>query len=192
MNDFVTCSAKNKYHCTMRVCLFYWYCYCHFTSYIIHNSRTDPWWCLYFHIISVWSLINIAIFKFVWTAKLDSRFLAGCIQGVFCMLCMSCEWKMCMWCVCYMKVYDNMWCYCFIWDCCGERVSLSDLLILNMNTVESQLSNLWFSSVLILSSISCQQDTVLHLSTFILQHLFYQRSNQNGINYTPHHVYVFY
>jgi hypothetical protein len=32
-------------------------------------------------------------------------------------------------------------------DCCSARVSLSDNAILNMNTVESQLSNLWLSIV---------------------------------------------
>jgi hypothetical protein len=106
MNYFVVCSAKNKYHCSMRVCLFYWYCHCLFTSYIICNSRTDLWWCLYFHISSVWSLIKTVIFKFVLTAKLDSRFLAGCIQEVFCILCMSCEWKM--W-VCVCVLHDCIW-----------------------------------------------------------------------------------
>ena len=60
-----------------------------------------------------------------------------------------------------------------------------------MNTVESQLSNLWLSSVLFYPTYHVYQNTVLRLSAFIL-HLFYHRSTQNGINYTPHHVYVSY
>jgi hypothetical protein len=143
MNYFGVCSAKDKYHCSIRVCLFYWYCHCQFTS-----SRTVLWWCLYFRISSVWNLIKVVIFKFVLTAKLDSRFLAGCIQGVFCILCMLCEWKMC---VCVL--YECIWWYVMLLivsnetDCCSARVSLSDNAILNMNTVESQLSNLWLSNV---------------------------------------------
>ena len=74
-------------------------------------------------------------------------------------------------------------------DCCGARVSLSDYLILNTNTVETQLSNLRLSNVPFYPTCYVIR-TLLHLSTFILQHLFYQKSIQNGIYFTHHHVHM--
>lgn len=174
----------------MRVCIFYWYCYCHFTSYIIHNSRTDPWWCLYFRICSVWSLIKkIVIFKFVWTAKLDSRILAGCIRefSVYCVCHVNER------CVCVCVLYDSMWCYWLF----HMRLLCWKIFIIRPFNFKYEYSRVPAIKPLvvqcsILSNISCHQKTALHLSAFISCHLFYQRSTQNDINYTPHHVYMSY
>jgi hypothetical protein len=66
----------------------------------------------------------------------------------------------------YMIVCDVI--DCFTWDCCGERLSLSDHIILNENTVESQLSNLWLSSVPFYAAYH-----VIRTLFYIYQHSFY-------------------
>jgi hypothetical protein len=133
--------------------------------------------CLYFGISSVWSLIKIVIFIFVWTAKLESKFLAGCIQRDFCILCnvdkrhVHLIWKC-------MRVRDVT--VSRETDQCGARVSLPDHLVLNVNIVESQLSNLWLSEFPFYPTCRVIRTLyILHLSAFILQQPFYQQLTWN-------------
>jgi hypothetical protein len=66
----------------------------------------------------------------------------------------------------YMIVCDVI--DCFTWDCCGESLSLSDHIILNKNTVESQLSHLWLYSVPFYAAYH-----VIRTLFYIYQHSFY-------------------